>query len=648
MSWIQKLYETYEQCNGKEPPGSDPLMPIAHTTQQAHIEIVIDGKGNFRRASVLLKGHQTTLIPCTDDSGVRSGKKPPNHPLCDKLQYVAADFQVFGGEVTSGFSGNPTEPHSDYLKMLGEWSNFQETHPKIRAILSYVKKGNVVKDLIDQKLLAVENNPPTLLKDWLGKKEDAPEIFRSISNEQTPEDAFIRWRVESPDSLISGTWEDEELIKSWINYYATLQTSHGICMVTGKSSILPDKHPNKIRHAGDKAKLISSNDNNGFTFRGRFTDDMQAASVSFEVTQKAHNALRWLIGRKQSFRNGDQVFVSWTIAGHPIPDPWSNTLDLFGDEKGLETNNFINPEHDPGDVGQAFAKRLNRAMGGYRAKLDDIDDVMVMGLDSATPGRMAITFYREIKGSEFLDRIKAWHDHNVWPQNFGKNFKFLGTPSPRDVAEAAYGRRLDDKLRKSTIERLIPCIIDGLQLPRDLVESCVRRAFNRVGLENWEWEKCLGVACSLYKGFYNERDYQMTVEENRKTRDYLYGRLLAVAENIEGRALYVGGEKNRSTMAARLMQRFADRPYSTWRTIELALTPYKSRLRSSRGAFLWEMEKLIDELSCSFTNSGNESFTNDRPLSGEFLLGYHCQRRDLRPEKSDETEIVNAEENQTK
>ena len=121
----------------------------------------------------------------------------------------------------------------------------------------------------------------------------------------------------------------------------------------------------------------------------------------------------------------------------------------------------------------------------------------------------------------------------------------------------------------------------------------------------------------------------MALEADRTTRDYLYGRLLAIAESIERFAL-TKAEKNRDTTAARLMQRFSDRPYSTWRNIELALVPYKSRLRSSeKGAgFLFRREKLLDEILCSFQR---EDFTTDRPLAGEFLLGYHCQRRALWP-----------------
>ena len=123
----------------------------------------------------------------------------------------------------------------------------------------------------------------------------------------------------------------------------------------------------------------------------------------------------------------------------------------------------------------------------------------------------------------------------------------------------------------------------------------------------------------------------MSLETERKSRDYLYGRLLAIAEHIESRALYVAGEK-RDTAAAKLMQRFADRPASTWRIIELGLKPYISRLRSKRPGFMYEMEKQLDEIICGFHAN---DFLDDRKLSGEFLLGYHCQRQVLNPPKTD-------------
>ena len=70
------------------------------------------------------------------------------------------------------------------------------------------------------------------------------------------------------------------------------------------------------------------------------------------------------------------------------------------------------------------------------------------------------------------------------------------------------------------------------------------------------------------------------------------------------------------------------RPASTWRTIEPALRPYIARLRATRPGALHKKEVLLDEVTCLFKP---EDFLRDTPLSGEFLLGYHCQRQALRP-----------------
>ncbi|MDO8334719.1 MAG: type I-C CRISPR-associated protein Cas8c/Csd1 [Nitrosomonas sp.] len=643
MSWIQKLYDTYEQCAGQADLFSteSSLEPICHTSQQAHIEVTINGKGDFLRANVIPKGQGVTLVPCTEASVGRSGSKPINHPLCDKLQYLAGDFLEYGGVVTSGFAGEPTEPHRIYLSLLSDWANSSFTHPKIIAIQAYVQKGHLVSDLVREKILLTDEKNQ-LLTEWSGDKKEAPAIFGIMPNSNSPDGAVIRWRVEIPGEPLSETWKDRGLMDAWIAFYSSQKDNQGICLVTGKILNLAEQHPAKLRYGADKAKFISSNDTNGFTFRGRFIDADQACGVGFEITQKAHNALRWLIAR-QAYRNGDQAVVAWAVSGKRIPDPFANSFDLFGIVS--EESEAKQDRVSPSDAGQAFNQRLAKKLAGYRVEIGSAKEIVVMGLDSATPGRMAITYYRELDHSEFLNRIEAWHKEYAWHQNYSKDMKFVGAPAPKDIAEAAFGRRLDEKLRKATVERLLPCIIDGQNIPLDLVESTAHRVSNRVGLEYWEWEKYLGIACALFRGYQKERGYQMALELNRTSRDYLYGRLLAIAENIEDRALYVGGEK-RDTSAAKLMQRFADHPFSTWKTIELSLSPYKTRLRSKRPAFLATMESQLDEVINLFQTN---DFMEDKKLSGEFLLGYHCQRQTLRTkhetEQTDNVEIVTTETN---
>jgi CRISPR-associated protein Csd1 len=617
MSWIQKLYETYENCHsmiGKGSPEKEvPLLPICHTTQQAHIEIVIDQQGNFKRARVVPKDDARTIIPCTESSGGRTSGEAP-HPLCDKLQYVAKDYSEYGGSKKSYFE--------KYKSELKKWSS---THPKARAVYEYIKRGRVIKDLIASKVLIAGNDGKLIEKPEM-KRKDAPDIFKVLKDQS---EAFIRWEVEIPNDECSKVWEDKSLWDSWIHYYSNIKQDKSLCYVTGKELLIAEQHPAKLRNDGDKAKLISSNDTSGFTFRGRFTDAGQACGVGFEVTQKAHSALRWLISR-QSYRNPDQTtIVAWATSGADIPDPLADPLSILGKDS------LTSDESDNVSVAQNLAIKLRQKIAGYKAELGDASGVVVMGLESATPGRMAITFYRELTGSEFLERLEKWHQTCAWIHDYGysheqkKRVIFVGAPAPKDIAEAAYGRNVDAKLKKATVERLLPCIIDGQNIPRDIVGSAVRRACNRVGMEDWEWNKTLSIACALYKKYKEKEDYSMGLDPDRKTRDYLYGRLLAIADRLEGHALYKSGEE-RDTNAARYMQQFAERPNKTWRQIYLSLSPYMARLGGAKY-----YKDLMDEVMNKFDPI--EDFTSDRPLSGEFLLGYHCQRAALRQKAGEDS-----------
>jgi CRISPR-associated protein Csd1 len=637
MGWIEKLYETYnlqpESAIGKTEDGV-PLLPICHTTNKAQIEIVLDAEGNFRNAKVI---DEVTIIPCTEESSGRAGSKPTNHPLCDRLQYVAGDFIKYGGIVTSGFQNDPTEPFQNYSISISAWRKSDFCHPKVVAINAYIEKGCVIEDLVKAKILYL-NEQGKLLENWRNG-DPVPPVFKVLAAGSTPGDAFVRWKVAVSGALDDTTWTDRRLWESWEKYYTSTKKRRSLCFVTGENSPIATQHPAKIRNAGDKAKLISSNDGSGFTYRGRFTDADQVAGVSFEVTQKAHSALRWLIGR-QGNRDGDLAVVAWAVSKEVmIPDP---ILDTFGCFVAMAGGEISEPERIL-FTGQDLALKLNKMAAGYKEKIGSARDYVVMCVDSATPGRMAIKFYRELEGSEYLSRIAAWHETCAWPQNFGKNRQFIGAPAPRDIAEACYGRRLDEKLRKATIERMLPCIVDGATLPRDIVESATRRASNRVGFENaWEWEKVLGIACALYRKYNESRGYEMSLEKERNTRDYLYGRLLAVADVLEGRALWKAGE-SRPTTAARLMQRFADHPCSTWKTIELSLAPYKARLGVQADWFI----KTIDEITNMFVAA---DFCNDKALGGEFLLGYHCQRAELYKSKEakDKDDVSNEDESEIK
>ena len=645
MSWMQKLYRTYESILEQGvTDDAEPLTPVGHTIQNAHIVIVIDGQGNFQTARVM-PPKTAILLPATESSENRTSGEAP-HPLADKIQYVAKDYVDYGGEKKAYFDG--------YLKQLKAWCESPFAHPKVQAVLNYVSKGRVVADLVEAGIFQFDSGNKVLNK-WEAEG-DAPPIFSVLPKTKGEIEfgsALVCWQVEIAGDVHSQTWMDKTIQQSWADYVASEKAEKGFCLVQGKEAVISTMHPAKLRHTGDKAKLISSNDTAGYTFRGRFATAEEAASVSADVSAKAHSALRWLISR-QGIRNGDQVTVAWAISGKPIPSPmkdisseidWDN-LDIGAGENPDEFSSQASSEQPSLDwsvnIGRAAAQIIKKKLHGYQAELKAHEQISLIMLDSATPGRMALTYYQEFLPANYFANLDAWIDDFAWYQRYsieipnGKKadkrtqWRFV-PPSPYSIAEAVYGKSLSDTLKKQLYARLLPVIAGGtsVPIPEDLVQKSFQAACNPNGCENWEWQRNIGVACALYKGWHarhhdlsQRRTYPMSLDTQNRSRDYLYGRLLAVAENTESYALYLAGEK-RATTAERYMQRFAEHPFATWRNIELALKPYQERLRNNgkdTGA------QAIGEIMELFAT---DDFTCDDKLSGEFLLGYHCQKMEI-------------------
>lgn len=606
MSWIQKLVETYDACFGQDRNDFLKLLPVSTVPQTTQLHVELHPDGTFFHAAI--SELEDTPLFVTENSASRSGKDPDANPLTEQLEYCAKGIEGYGGK---------SSKFDRYLAELNAWTGSRFSNPHSRAVCTYVQNGSILDDLIRARILIRKDKE--FEKVTVGKKK------------LNPLKLWVRWSVIGEQQ--SATWSDPDLISLWTEFENSKNRPVALCMESGEMEKCAQKQPKRIRSSADNSKLLSSNDKNGYTYRGRFTDAGQALTLGYVQSQKAHNTLRWLIQRQGARIGKDWTLVAWSVKSADAPPVLVDSWQFFRDS-GETTEELLQAVYE-GDAGQHFALRLKKAIGGYKQKLDDSADIVVMGLDSATPGRMAILFFRELKEAEFLTRLERWHTLLAWPQNMSKDRHFIGAPAPRDIAKACYERngKIDEKLLKSTQERLLPCIVDGRPLPRDLVQSAFRRAVNRSALENWEFERNLGVACSLHRGTHPKESYSMSLDESRTSRDYLYGRLLALADSIEGLALNVA-RVQRDTTAARLMQRFADHPYSTWRTIELQLTPYIAQLSSSRAAALQRRQSLVDAVYALFeTGGGDSTFLDNRPLSGEFLLGFHSQREALKPRK---------------
>lgn len=600
LAWMLDLYETYDTIIGLPPNQRATLTPIAHSSHKSQIEMLIDLDGNLIDAKVIDETNQTTIIPVTEDSATRSSGIAP-HPLSDKLAYVAGDYGQY-------VKKSDPKKYTAYAEGLSQWANSTFCNDRIRSVDTYIKKGTIMADLIELNILHAENG--LLLAEKILGVNSA--------------DCVVRFdvRADSFDSeYFNPLYLDQEIFDCYTKYYFSKSQNKNLCYITGKEIPCTSKHPARIRHPADKSKLISANDTSGFTYRGRLTDASQVASVGYEVSQKAHSALRWLI-ENQSFRMEEMTIIAWEKTNKHIVSPIASTEDgLFDDDEDtvIATTN------------QGYSQRLFKAAAGYRAKLNTQSNIVVIAVEAATTGRLSIVFYESLNGSQFMDNITVWHSTCYWSYRYKKfdpstqkNIyrQVVGAPSLKNIAEAIFDDK-NKKVLKSTIQRLLPCVVDGKNFPKDLMRIAVARASTRGSFEHaLEYQNQVAITCALIRKVrydYFKEDWNMALDKTITDRNYLFGRLLGAAQKLEESALYYDNEKARLTAAERYSQQFAKTPAKTWGIIDSALAPYKAKLKARGKTWsckeLQEIYDLIDPVE----------FMNRAPLSELYLLGYNCQ-----------------------
>jgi CRISPR-associated protein Csd1 len=625
VAWMSMLYRTYEnnaEMAGKSGDGKAPLPLIAHMVSNAHIEITIDEKGNFKGAVTVDKDDSETMIPVTEDSQGRGNGIAP-HSLCDNLTYVAGDFATYLSDKKA--SKLSEERFLKYLDALKSWVYSDYSHPKARAIYEYTKQCRMTSDLIRSGILECNDNGKLVAK----KVSGVPY-----------EKAVVRFRILSPsDNCPSAVWEDITLFDSFVKYYMSIYEGRkDICYLKGNIDRICDNHPVGIISSSYKAKLISAQDKQESDFRylGRFTDSNQALSVSYEATQKAHNALRWLAARqgvtvgKQSKR----TYICWNPNGKKVPD-LEDPYGLVSDDNEATSN-----------TEEQYKKRLIETFEGYANQLDNNDDIVVIGLDAAITGRLSITYYNELKASDFLERLKNWGETCRWYftefTQGKKPYLVVRPPLTKEIVRFAFGHEkkannnrfieLDDKLMKEQTQRILYCMLDKKPVPRDIVHALAIKASTPMAYSRTNHERLLSTACALIAKYHNDKfkgvEIKMNLDYESRDRSYLFGRLLAVAEKVE-RSTF-SKEDEREPNAIRLQSAFVNHPMRTWYILETALVPYYQKLKpGSREYYKNIISDIVEKLMDTDKNILNKS------LEETYLIGYYLQRAELNKSKKE-------------
>lgn len=621
MSWMSQLYKTYENNIGKGRQADIQLTPIAHMSANAQIEITLNGEGEFKSAVSVDKKEAATLIPVTEASASRSSGIAP-HALSDMLPYIAGDFSVHCENEKQKKSAE--EKFQCYIEKLEKWAESEESHPKVQAIYKYLLKKTIISDLVKAGLIE------------LG--EDGVFEKKKISG-QPYEKVIVRFRVIEGQGA-DCAWEDASLIHSYKKYYLNEQQGkRDVCYFSGEESGVSINHPKGIVASDYGAKLVSANDAQGYTYRGRFRDAEQSYALSYEASQKIHSALTWLV-KKQGASIGSQdkrTFICWNPEGKKTPD-------IF-DEFGLVA------DEDMPDEEISYRKKLKRAFRGYQDQFEETDSIIVMGLDAATTGRLSVTYYHELAASDFLSNMLYWGRTCNWQYlKFNEKkqpYYMIETPIFRRIVECAFGRErgnfieADDKVLKEQTQRLVKCMLERQPVPFDIVHALTVRASTPLAYTRGNRERVLSTACALIskydyekKGERQEEKEKMKLDLENQDRSYLFGRLLAVCESVE-RKTYDRGE-TRDPNAIRLQSAYVNHPMQTWKILEGLLNPYFQKLRPGSREYY---RGLISEIVSAFKEE--DAAMLNQGLKEDYLLGYYLQRAELnrkREEKQGGTE----------
>ncbi len=590
MGLMQKAIETYDNMArfvGVERENAEVLAPIGHIIARANIEITLNADGHFIQARPT---NQKIPIPVTEESAGRTSA-PAAHALDEQLGYLL--------DVES-------DKTKLYLDGLRAWKDSEYTNKKLSAVYSYIESGAISNDLNNAGLLKIDEKG-------------------TVKNEKE----LVCWIIIGLGEDSGPVWRDTNLLNAYSQYYIAknADTQKELCMLTGDYILPAHQHLKGLVPINGNAKLISSNDHSNFTYRGRFEEPEEACSVGYVASQKAHNALKWLIAN-DGVNEGGRTFLCWSPHGQAIP---------------RATNALIKKSEIKYEPSQ-YREQLRNVLQSYKAQLPQGEEVVIAAFDAATTGRLAITYYNELQASDFLERLAYWDDTCCWYDNR------WGTSSPSlySIIQYAFGIQrgeagkveIDEKIIPQHMQRLLACRLEQSSFPRDILMAIVRKADNIQVLSNTNRSQLLFTACAIVRKYridHLKEDIGMTLDPSRPDRSYQFGRLLAVMEKIE--ADTYDKAETRETNAIRMQSVFVRRPgYATKIIMDQLKNGYYPRLKTGQRVFY---DKLIGEIMEQISAFPAEEY--NKSLTETYLPGYYLQKNALYTKK-ESTESNNAEE----
>lgn len=659
MNWMLSLAKVYDKVlDNSKIQNSENLLPLYHKKQGVHLLVSISEKGEFLGARYNLvkrtvfnkKGEESYEYVISHDvipaSAMSEGATSENacHPLTAKIKHLAKDLDKYG---MKNF-------YENYHAELSKWTQSPFSHVKAEAVLHYLENNDVIQDLVKAQIISLDqDNKPYIPADHKDVFTGAS-IVKKFIPPKGAQEFLVGWEVlHKNPSILPKASEDKTLIKSWQDYCRWFEPQEygvGFCQLTGENVVLARKYPSGILPGKPSSRLYSAKESPGFRFSGRMPDTASTLSdgcfgfsVGRELSMKAHFALSWMISTQKACTPWDpnEATVFWSydeksdgdeqliLLNNGDDTPFSSEqIDFSFDDFEVSTIN----DCDEFNSGLLLANKIQKALNGRRAKISSgasINVISVQGFGDKA-AHMSMTRFEKFSSSDYFRKLEDWYSNFSCLINSTDGGSKLYNPSVEHIVYA-YSHMPKSSDWKYIKENIRHCILSGDNIDKTIFENVFYRLTNINSFKSEKkWRYAINVGVALMRLYYRrsshkQKEYPVSLDKNYNSRDYLFGRLLAVADSIEAFSNRKA-KIERQTNTKQMLSNLVSRPSVAYAELCLKLMPYREKLEKTHPAFIHSREAIEREI---FNLMSVEDFNDNSALGHEWILGYQHQEHDL-------------------
>ena len=565
----------YYQRKAKSDGG---VAPEGFENKEIPFIIVIDKQGNFiqledtRELKGKKKVGRTFLVP----KGLgRSGSKSyeVSNLLWDHYGYVLAYAGEKGQEQAD-------KQHASFTAKVNELKQVLPDDAGVTAVAAFLSS-------------AEEKSKVMQATNWVecAKVKGCNLSFRLVE--------------ETVDLVCQSKMVQDYLSVSSDNNEETDDFKEGICLITGKKTLVARKH-HQISGIHKQPTPFCAVDKGSTAFHSYGKKQGFAFPVGKQAMFEYTTALNTLLACENRFRIGDVTAICWSAKPTPLEEHLASLISGGGKD---------NP-----DAHIDAVKSLYKSLySGKYTEPDGKEKFYLLGL-SPNSARIVVRFWHETTVAALSESIAAWYDDLQMVR--GENSPYPEyMPLPRLLGNLVLDGKMEN-LPSDLIAQVTDAALNNRVLPVSLLQAALRR--------NKAEQKITYGRASLLKAYINRairagrlknmKELTMSLDRNRQDIGYVLGRLFAVLEKTQAEA----NPGLNATIADRYFGSASSTPITVFGTLMRLLPHHLNKLEFEGRAvqLQWEIRQILEHC---------QRFPNHLNLEqqGLFAIGYYHETQFL-------------------